>query len=70
MCMRTQASSDVSTYEGVPTSALIWRVEFRSRRVAVLVFTVSKSTVMPNGIPISSVRAYLLPIDPLLSSTL
>ena len=53
-----------------PTSALICWVEFRSLKVAVLVFTVSKSTVIPNGIPIASVRAYLRPMEPLLSSTL
>ncbi|MPC44929.1 hypothetical protein E2C01_038611 [Portunus trituberculatus] len=31
-------------------------------------FTVSKSTVIPKGIPISSVRAYRRPMDPVESS--
>ena len=33
-------------------------------------FKLSKSTVMPKGMATSSVLAYLLPIDPELSSTL
>jgi hypothetical protein len=51
------------------TGKRIWRVVSLSRKVTVEVFTVSKSMVIPNGIAISSVRAYLLPIDPLESST-
>ncbi len=43
---------------------------FLSLSVALPSFNESKSTVIPNGIPISSVREYLLPIEPLLSSTL
>mmetsp|Transcript_85854 Transcript_85854/g.166484 ORF Transcript_85854/g.166484 Transcript_85854/m.166484 type:complete len:408 (+) Transcript_85854:202-1425(+) len=35
----------------------------RSRRVTVSLSMVSKSTVMPKGVPTSSARAYLLPID-------
>ena len=55
-----------------PTSARICRVVFLSRNVTVcgVLFTVSKSIVIPKGIAISSVRAYRLPIDPLESSTL
>ena len=54
------------------TGILICFIEFRSRRVTVegCLFTVSKSIVTPNGMPISSVRAYLRPIEPAESSTL
>ena len=54
------------------TSVLICRVVFLSRKVTVcgVLFTVSKSMVIPKGIAISSVRAYRRPIDPLESSTL
>ena len=51
------------------TFARIWRVLFLSRRVAVSVLRVSKSIVTPKGMPISSVRAYRRPMEPLLSST-
>ena len=54
------------------TSALICRVVFLSLSVAVWgsLLTVSKSTVIPKGMAISSVLAYLRPIEPLESSTL
>lgn len=53
------------------TVILICPVESLSRSVTLCgSFKVSKSTVIPYGIAISSVRAYLLPIEPELSSTL
>lgn len=48
-----------------------WPVESRSRSVALCgSFRVSKSMVTPNGMEISSVRAYRRPMEPLESSTL
>ena len=45
-------------------------MESRSRKVTVLgIFKVSKSTVIPKGTAISSVLAYLRPMDPEESST-
>ena len=49
---------------------LIWVVVSLSLKVTECgSLRLSKSTVMPNGIATSSVLAYLLPIDPELSST-
>ena len=48
-----------------------WSMESLSRRVTVLgTFRLSKSIVIPKGAEISSVRAYLRPMDPEESSTL
>ena len=53
------------------TPILTCEVESLSLRVTVLgSFKLSKSTVIPNGIAISSVLAYLFPMEPELSSTL
>lgn len=45
--------------------------ESRSRNVTVLgTLSESKSIVIPNGMPISSLRTYRRPIEPLISSIL
>lgn len=51
----------------VPLTCLI---EFLSLNVTVWSFIVSKSMVIPNGVPNSSLRAYFLPIEVLESSIL
>lgn len=65
-CSDRSTMTFTTSVEGIRTCLSV----FSSRKVTVLSLRVSQSMVMANGIPISSVRAYLFPIACPPSSTL